>query len=92
MNTQETLNSQSPAPVRVQSVVKLRGWRVKLKNRRVEAAVISGDEIGLKWVRLHDGDRKEIAVKLTPEAAAATIAVLTDALGQMHLLVPKEAA
>lgn len=62
------------------AVVRLQGYRVKLKNRRVYASIGPGGDVWMKWVRLEGKQRKVISIRLTPQAAAATAAAIMDVL------------
>lgn len=65
------------------AVVRLQGYRVKLKDRRVFAAIGPDGDVWLKWVKLQGKERKVAGVRLTPEAAAATAAAIMDALNEL---------
>ena len=66
-----------------QRLVRLQGYRVKLKNRRVYASAGPDQCVWMKWVKLEGKKRKAISIRLTPEAAAATAAAIMDVLKDM---------
>lgn len=67
------------------AVVRLQGYRVKLKNRRVYASVGPDQCVWMKWVKLEGKNLEARSIRLTPEAAAATAAAIMDVLKDMML-------
>lgn len=64
-------------------VVELSGFRTRLKNRRVHGAWHDGS-VWLKWEKLADRKSRKVArqvVRLSPEAAAATVAMILHVMG-----------
>ena len=72
-----TKSNEQPEPVlRSSGIVRLQGVRVKLHNRRVNAALGPDKKVWLKFVKLEDGERKVTSIKLSQDAAAATVSAI----------------